>query len=125
MSGLLIPIVAIICTIGLPILVISIIVYKSVQTKHQEKLAMIEKGMILQEPEKRTNKYTALRNGLLLVGLAVGAMIGLGISETWLRDSFAGDFMIAIMTILFGGIAFLAYFFMIRSMQKQDNNQEI
>ena len=106
MSGLLIPIVAIICTIGLPILVISIIVYKSVQTKHQEKLAMIEKGMILQEPEKRTNKYTALRNGLLLVGLAVGAMIGLGISETWLRDSFAGDFMIAIMTILFGGIAF-------------------
>ena len=34
MSGLLIPIVAIICTIGLPILVISIIVYKSVQTKH-------------------------------------------------------------------------------------------
>ena len=99
MSGLLIPIVAIICTIGLPILVISIIVYKSVQT--------------------------ALRNGLLLVGLAVGAMIGLGISETWLRDSFAGDFMIAIMTILFGGIAFLAYFFMIRSMQKQDNNPEI
>ena len=125
MSGLLIPIVAIICTIGLPILVISIIVYKSVKTKHQEKLAMIEKGMILQEPEKRTNKYTALRNGLLLVGLAVGAMIGLGISETWLRDSFAGDFMIAIMTILFGGIAFLAYFFMIRSMQKQDNNPEI
>ena len=125
MSGLLIPIVAIICTIGLPILVISIIVYKSVQTKHQEKLAMIEKGMILQEPEKRTNKYTALRNGLLLVGLAVGAMIGLGISETWLRDSFAGDFMIAIMTLLFGGIAFLAYFFMIRSMQKQDNNPEI
>ena len=125
MSGLLIPIVAIICTIGLPILVISIIVYKSVQTNHQEKLAMIEKGMILQEPEKRTNKYTALRNGLLLVGLAVGAMIGLGISETWLRDSFAGDFMIAIMTILFGGIAFLAYFFMIRSMQKQDNNPEI
>ena len=125
MSGLLIPIVAIICTIGLPILVISIIVYKSVQTKHQEKLAMIEKGMILQEPEKRTNKYTALRNGLLLVGLAVGAMIGLGISETLLRDSFAGDFMIAIMTILFGGIAFLAYFFMIRSMQKQDNNPEI
>ena len=125
MSGLLIPIVAIICTIGLPILIISIIVYKSVQTKHQEKLAMIEKGMILQEPEKRTNKYTALRNGLLLVGLAVGAMIGLGISETWLRDSFAGDFMIAIMTILFGGIAFLAYFFMIRGMQKQDNNPEI
>lgn len=125
MSGLLIPIVAIICTIGLPVLVISIIVYKNVQTKHQEKLAMIEKGMILQEPEKRTNKYTALRNGLLLVGLAVGAMIGLGISETWLRDSFAGDFMIAIMTILFGGIAFLAYFFMIRSMQKQDNNPEI
>ena len=125
MSGLLIPIVAIICTIGLPILIISIIVYKSVQTKHLEKLAMIEKGMILQEPEKRTNKYTALRNGLLLVGLAVGAMIGLGISETWLRDSFAGDFMIAIMTILFGGIAFLAYFFMIRSMQKQDNNPEI
>ena len=125
MSGLLIPIVAIICTIGLPILVISIIVYKSVQTKHQEKLAMLEKGIVLQDPEKPVNRYTALRNGLLLVGLAVGAMLGLFISETWLRDSYAGDFMIAIMTILFGGIAFLSYFFIIRSMQKKDNTPEV
>ena len=125
MEGLLIPLLAIICTIGLPILLVSLIVYKSVQTKHQEKLAMIEKGIVLQDPEKPVNRYTALRNGLLLVGLAVGAMLGLFISETWLRDSYAGDFMIAIMTILFGGIAFLCYFFIIRSMQKKDNTPEV
>ncbi|MBN2660984.1 MAG: hypothetical protein JXR54_06920 [Tannerellaceae bacterium] len=125
MEGLLIPLLAIICTIGLPILLVSLIVYKSVQTKHQEKLAMIEKGIVLQDPEKPVNRYTALRNGLLLVGLAVGAMLGLFISETWLRDSYAGDFMIAIMTILFGGIAFLSYFFIIRSMQKKDNTPEV
>ena len=125
MEGLLIPLLAIICTIGLPILLVSLIVYKSVQTKHQEKLAMIEKGIVLQDPEKPVNLYTALRNGLLLVGLAVGAMLGLFISETWLRDSYAGDFMIAIMTILFGGIAFLSYFFIIRSMQKKDNTPEV
>ena len=125
MEGFLIPLLAIICTIGLPILLVSLIVYKSVQTKHQEKLAMIEKGIVLQDPEKPVNRYTALRNGLLLVGLAVGAMLGLFISETWLRDSYAGDFMIAIMTILFGGIAFLSYFFIIRSMQKKDNTPEV
>ena len=125
MEGLLIPLLAIICTIVLPILLVSLIVYKSVQTKHQEKLAMIEKGIVLQDPEKPVNRYTALRNGLLLVGLAVGAMLGLFISETWLRDSYAGDFMIAIMTILFGGIAFLSYFFIIRSMQKKDNTPEV
>ena len=125
MEGLLIPLLAIICTIGLPILLVSLIVYKSVQTKHQEKLAMIEIGIVLQDPEKPVNRYTALRNGLLLVGLAVGAMLGLFISETWLRDSYAGDFMIAIMTILFGGIAFLSYFFIIRSMQKKDNTPEV
>lgn len=125
MEGLLIPLLAIICTIGLPILLVSLIVYKSVQTKHQEKLAMLEKGIVLQDPEKPVNRYTALRNGLLLVGLAVGAMLGLFISETWLRDSYAGDFMIAIMTILFGGIAFLSYFFIIRSMQKKDNTPEV
>ena len=125
MEGLLIPLLAIICTIGLPILLVSLIVYKSVQTKHQEKLAMIEKGIVLQDPEKPVNRYTALRNGLLLVGLAVGALLGLFISETWLRDSYAGDFMIAIMTILFGGIAFLSYFFIIRSMQKKDNTPEV
>jgi hypothetical protein len=125
MEGLLIPLLAIICTIGLPILLVSLIVYKSVQPKHQEKLAMIEKGIVLQDPEKPVNRYTALRNGLLLVGLAVGAMLGLFISETWLRDSYAGDFMIAIMTILFGGIAFLSYFLIIRSMQKKDNTPEV
>lgn len=125
MEGLLIPVMGIICTIGLPILLVSIIIYKSVQTKHQEKLAMIEKGIVLQEPEKSVNRYTSLRNGLLLIGLAVGATLGLVLSETWLRDSFAGDFMIAIMTILFGGIAFIAYFFIIRSMQKKDDNPEV
>ena len=36
MEGLLIPLLAIICTIGLPILLVSLIVYKSVQQRINE-----------------------------------------------------------------------------------------
>lgn len=121
MEDLLIPIVAIICSIGMPVLLLMILVIRTTRTKHEERMAMIEKGMILEEPEKKANKYGALRNGLLMIGLALGALVGVYLEGTmpfgW------NGFSVVIYTILGGGVAFLAYFFIALKMMEKEKDQ--
>ena len=71
MEEWLVPLVAIICAVGLPVLLLMILVIRTTRTKHEERMAMIEKGIVLEEPERKTNKFNALRNGLLMIGWAL------------------------------------------------------
>lgn len=119
MEDWLVPVVGCICVIGLPMVMAIVVLVKSIQAKHAERMAMIDKGVVLEEPEKRTNKYNALRNGLLLIGLAIGAMAGMWIGNY--MNNWQGDFMIFIFTVLGGGISFIIYFFVVRYMQEKDN----
>lgn len=118
MEDWLIPLVAIFCGVGLPVLLLMILVVRITRTKHEERMAMIEKGIVLEEPEKKTNKYNALRNGLLMIGLALGAMVGI-----YFDSSISGDwegFSVVIFTVLGGGIAYLAYFFIVLKMMEKE-----
>ena len=121
MEEWLIPLVAIICAVGLPVLLLMILVIRTTRTKHEERMAMIEKGIVLEEPERKVNKYNALRNGLLMVGLALGAMAGICLDDTMPHD-WAG-FSVVIFTVLGGGIAYLAYFFIVLKMLEKEKEQ--
>lgn len=121
MVDLWVPIVAIVFAVGLPIVVFAVIIYKNQQTKHNERMAMIEKGMILEEPERKVSKYNALRNGLLMIGLAIGAIIGMFIETSLSR--WQESFLTLIMTILGGGIAFIVYFFLARKIEQGEKEQ--
>ncbi|MDD2437618.1 MAG: hypothetical protein PHG27_05850 [Massilibacteroides sp.] len=124
LAGLLIPIVAIVCSIGLPIIMIIILGVQAQRGRHAERIAMIEKGVVLEEPEKKANRYPALRNGLVMIGLSLGLIIGL-LVEPYLPNY--GDYFslgIPAFTILFGGIGFVIYFFFSRKMQEKENNRD-
>lgn len=82
MEEWLIPLVAILCGAGLPIILLMVVVVRTTRQRHEERMAMIEKGIVLEEPERRANKYGALRNGLLMVGLAFGAILGVYMDGT-------------------------------------------
>lgn len=121
METWLIPLVAILCAVGLPVLLLMILVIRVTRTRHEERMAMIEKGIVLEEPEKKTNKFNALRNGLLMIGLALGAIWGI-----YMDGSMPGDwdgFPVVIFTILGGGIAYLAYFFIVMKMMEKEKEQ--
>ena len=77
MEDWLIPLVAIVCAVGLPVVLLIVLVVRTTRTKHEERMAMIEKGIVLEEPERKVNKFNALRNGLLMIGLALGAIGGI------------------------------------------------
>lgn len=120
MDGLLVPIVAIVCAVGLPIIMIIILGVQAQRGRHAERLAMIEKGAVLEESEKRANRYPALRNGLVMIGLSLGLIVGLFV-EPYLPD-YSDFFSLGIpaFTILFGGIGFIVYFFFSRKMQEKE-----
>ena len=118
------PLVAIICAVGLPVLLLMILVIRTTRTKHEERMAMIEKGIVLEEPERKTNKFNALRNGLLMIGLALGAVAGIFFDSSLSAASndWAG-FSVVIFTVLGGGIAYLIYFFIVLKMMEKEKEQ--
>ena len=80
MNELWIPILGVICAVGMPVLLGIIASYMTIKSKHEEKMAMIEKGIVLEEamrPERRPNRYNTLRNGIFMIGLSLGEIIGL------------------------------------------------
>ncbi|MDR1202948.1 MAG: hypothetical protein LBL58_15140 [Tannerellaceae bacterium] len=112
-----IQVLAMIFVITLPVIG-GLLLAKINQSKHAERMAMIEKGVVIEEPEKKVNKFDALRNGLLMIGLSLGAIAGLSINRYfYIRE---GGFLIFILAILGGGIAFVIYFFIARKMQREE-----
>ncbi len=122
MVDLWVPLAAIAICVGLPVLGGILLGRRSQETKHAERMAMIEKGMIIEEPEKKINKYNALRNGLLMIGLSLGAIAGIFVSKA--INTWDGDFMIFILSVLGGGIAFIIYFFIARKIQQTDEKEK-
>lgn len=122
MENWLIPLVAIICAVGLPVLLLMILVVRVTRTKHEERMAMIEKGIVLEEPERKTNKFNALRNGLLMIGLALGAMAGIFFGDSISSYDWEG-FSVVIFTVLGGGIAYLVYFFIVMKMMEKEKEE--
>ena len=83
MNELWIPILGVICAVGMPVLLGIIASYMTIKSKHEEKMAMIEKGIVLEEamrPERRPNRYNTLRNGIFMIGLSLGSFYNLFLS---------------------------------------------
>ena len=75
-EGIIIPVLAILCAIALPLILVILSVYWTVTSKHKEKMAMIERGIAPDEnaSDRQPNRYGSLRNGLLMIGLAIGTI---------------------------------------------------
>lgn len=127
MEDFLIPLFGIVFVIGLPIFGGIIVSYMLIKGRHAERMAMIQNGMSLQElnPEKRPNRYPALRNGIFMIGLAVGLLVGIWVHpyipivNEWL------DITIPTMALLFGGIAFVVYFFLSRYLLEKEAKEDL
>lgn len=117
---ILIPILGMILAIGLPL----VLAMMFTKFRHEERMAMIDKGVTLEEPAKKVNRYAALRNGLFMVGLSFGAIVGLFVSPYMPTYSDWADLSVPIMAVLFGGVSFVLYFFISRSMELKEKDSE-
>ena len=97
------------------------IVYIIVSATNKEKLAMIEKGVDASLFQKgRSNihgRYIALKFGLLLIGFALGLLIGNVLEHyTQLEEEVAYFSMI----FLFGGVALLLYYALMKKLKPEE-----
>jgi hypothetical protein len=113
-----------------PVLVLGIIfgaivtiVYLGVRRK--ERMAMLEKGVdasVFFSKKSSSNEY-ALKYGLLLIGVALGILVGnlLAASAPFAEAEEAAYFS---MIFLFGGVALLVNYFIARKMFNEDKGND-
>ena len=117
----LVAVLSVICAVGLPIVMTIFICYWVLTGKHKERMAMIERGIVPEEAERQKanpNRYIALRNGILMISLALGALVGF-ILDPYITN-INNYVVLPATTILFGGIGFVSYFFLSRYLERKE-----
>ena len=109
----LVPVVAVLSTIALPIATGLILGLKKISSAHKERMGMIQQGIIPpNEPKRKStpNRYRSLRNGVILIALGIGIIVGfLGTNYLIIGENNPDLFIIASI-VLFLGIGYTVFF---------------
>ena len=114
----------IIIVVGLPILTGLILGEKEISAKHKERMGLINQGIIPPDnPKKRANpnRFVELRNGIVLVSLGVGFVVGSFLEQ--ILDTRFAFIPMAASIVFFLGIGFLIYFFVTQKMKSPNENE--
>lgn len=111
----LIPLVAIIFTFGIP----GIIIFWAIQSKHRERMKLIERGLTPEEVrayfadagKKPKSPYSTLKWGILFLALGLGFFLANILEYTF---EIGEDLMPALL-LFFGGAAFIVYYLIVKS----------
>ncbi|HHV86772.1 MAG TPA: hypothetical protein GXX42_13325 [Petrimonas sp.] len=131
MEELWVPIIAILCTIGLPIGFGMYLGLTSIRAEHKERMDLIRQGIIPPERMKKKanpNRLVSLRNGIVLIALGIGIIVGFLCSEYLTIGQDNEFWIIGASVVFFLGLGFLAYFLVTQKMpsaqQKEETDQE-
>ena len=106
-------IIAIISIFALPMITAMVLILKKLSSVHKERMGMIQQGIIPpNEPKRKStpNRYRSLRNGIILIGLGIGFIVGiLGTNYLIIGEDNPFLFVIA-STVLFLGIGYTVFF---------------
>jgi hypothetical protein len=124
----LVPIIAILSTIALPVATGLILGFKKLNADHIERMGLIKQGIIPPVAPKRKpkqqitpNRYVSLRNGIILISLGIGFITGfLGVKYLVIGED-NPFFFLAASIVLFLGIGFLVFFLITRNVKEYNN----
>ena len=106
-------IIAIISIFALPVITAMVLIFKKLSSTHKERMGLIQQGIIPpNEPKRKStpNRYRSLRNGIILIGLGIGFIVGiLGTNYLIIGEDNPFLFVIA-STVLFLGIGYTVFF---------------
>lgn len=103
------------------------VLYTFFSNRHKERMAMIEKGLKLEDYKgvklssltMQTNPLSNLKWGLLAVFVGVGFFVGLAMDEF---AHFNRPFSIALM-LIFGGVGLIVFYFIASKKMKEQERQ--
>lgn len=127
----LIPALAITCTIGLPVVAGWVLGLQWIKSRNAERMGLINQGIIPPDsPRKKTdpNRLVSLRNGIVLIALGIGIMVGFLCSEYLVIGRGNEFWMTGASIVFFLGIGYLVYFLVVQkipvSRLKEEAEQE-
>lgn len=123
----LVSIIAILSSVTLPIGLGMYIAIRSRNIKHKERMELIRQGIIPPDESKSKtipNKFRSLRNGILLVGIAIGLIISLSISYYNGFEEDEAFFVVAPAVLLFLGLGYLLFYLLVRNKKEFKDDSE-
>jgi len=106
----LIPIIAILSAVALPIGFGMYLALSNIRSRHKEDMELIKQGIV--PPPKSAsvpNRYRSLRNGFLCIGIGLGIIIGMIINSSFRVGDY--EFFVMASTILvFLGLAYVLFY---------------
>lgn len=124
-------IIAILSAVALPIATGLVIGLTSVKNQHRERMGLINQGIIPPEGMKKKanpNRFVSLRNGIVLIALGIGVIVGFLCSENLAIAQDNEFWIIGASVVFFLGLGYLVYFLVTQKMpinqQKEETDQE-
>ncbi len=113
----LIPALAIVSTIALPVIAGGILGLQWIKSRHAERIGLINQGIIPPDsPKKKSdpNRLVSLRNGIVLISLGIGIIVGFLCSEYLVIGRGNEFWMTGASVVFFLGIGYLVYFLVVQ-----------
>lgn|SRR5690554_3495340 len=126
--GDLIGLVAVICIFGLPMITGIVLGLKAMKTKNEERMALINQGIIPPDSPKRKatpNRLVALRNGILLIAIGIGIIVGFLCSEHLIIGQGNEFWIIGASIVFFMGIGYLVYFLVSHKISQTTQKEDL
>ena len=114
--ALMIPIVAIVCIFGLPVILGAYVLVKVFSSNKNERMELARRGII--PPDRKAtppNKYRSLRNGILCIGIAIGLIVGIIIITNNVFREYIEFSIVISSVIMFLGIAYVLFYLLVRN----------
>ena len=113
--GELVPIIAILCAVGLPVVLGGMVLLKLLSSDKKVRMELAKQG-IIPPPEVKTapNKYRSLRNEFLCVGNAIGLALGVFIAPNFALSLDFQYLVISSSVLLFLGLAYVVFYLVVK-----------
>jgi len=117
----LVPIIAILSCVALPIGFGMYLGLMSIRTKNKENMELIKQGIVPPSTKSTVpNKYRSLRNGFLCIGIGIGLVVGLSIihnMEVRVKDEI---FILAAPILIFLGLSYTLFYWITKDKNLED-----
>lgn len=124
-----VPIVAIVSVFGFPVALLWVILeIRKINLRNRERMSLISQGIIPEEQlksKRSPNRFVSLRNGIVLIGIAVGILVGFSITEGMSLTEEKAFWIYSSSILLFLGIGYLVYFFTTRNMRIEPETADL
>ncbi|MDR2950060.1 MAG: hypothetical protein LBV71_12740 [Prevotella sp.] len=120
--GELIPIIAILCAVGLPVVFGGLVLLKLMSSDKKVRMELAKQG-IIPPPEGKTppSKYTSLRNGFLCIGIAIGLVLGVIVAPDVAATLDFQYLIIGSSVLLFLGLAYVVFYLVVKDKKEFDD----